>query len=102
MSSVEGSKGVLHCTHCGREVGETMHTRASYRVDYYSLHTGDVEPATVARRDDPTESMTVLRLIRPVDVFTCAECYRKPSIRDERELTFRPELASAPAQEARS
>jgi hypothetical protein len=102
MSSAEGSKGVLHCIHCGREVGETMHMRSSYRVDYYSLHTGDVEPATVARHDDPTESMTVLRLIRPVDVFTCVECYRKPSIRDERELTFRPELVAAPHQQASS
>ncbi len=101
MSLPESSKTPLHCTHCGREVVETMHTRASYRVDYYLLHTGDVQPTTVARPDDPSGTMTVLKLIRPTTVITCADCYRRADIRQQREVLFRPELtAAADADEA--
>jgi hypothetical protein len=102
MPAAEGSKSILHCHHCGREVGETTHTRSSYRVDYYSLHTGDVEPTTLSRHDDPAESVTVLRLVRPTDVFSCVDCYRKPNVRSERELLFRPEMVAPPGQEAAS
>ncbi len=94
MSVIEGSKTPLHCTHCGREVAETMHTRAAYRVDYYLLHTGDVQPATVARPDDPSGTMTVLKLIRPTTVVTCADCYRRADVRQQREVLFRPELTT--------
>src|SRR5512139_2814646 len=76
MSTVEGSKLALRCTHCGREVAETVHTRSSYQVDYYLLHTGEVQPTTVARPDDPAGSITVLKLLRVNTVITCADCYR--------------------------
>lgn len=66
-----------------------MHTRAAYRVDYYSLHTGDVEPATIQRGDDA--AVTVLKLLTRRDVVTCAECYRQPHVRVAREGLFRPE-----------
>lgn len=99
MSTPQGAKNPLRCHYCGREVSETMHTRSSYRVDYYGLHTGDVEPATISRRDDPTEVVTVLRLIRPAEVWTCADCYRQPHVRRNREVLFRPELIAPTAQE---
>lgn len=84
---------MLHCSHCGRPVAETIHTRNSYRVGYYSLHTGDVEPTTIQRGDD--EPVTVLRLITARDVITCGDCYRMPRVRLERERLFRPEQSGA-------
>jgi len=95
MTLVEGSKIPLRCTHCGREVAETLHTRSSYHVDYYLLHTGEVQPTTVARPDDPAGVITILKLSRVNIVVTCADCYQQPSVRQERELLFRPEQAPA-------
>jgi len=92
MSHAHGHQGVRRCHHCGGEVAETVHTRTSYRVGYYSLHTGDVAPVELIRDDDPATVVTVLRLIRPYDVFTCARCYSDPAVRGERERLFRPEL----------
>ena len=80
----------LHCAHCGRAVAETRHTRSSYRVDYYSLHTGDVEPVALQHGDEPP--VTVFKLLTAHDVVTCVECYRKPQVRARRERLFRPEL----------
>ena len=94
MSSTAITRGALRCTHCGREVTETMHTRASYRVDYYALHTGDVEPMTLAPTDDSRPLLTVFKLLRASDVLTCVDCYRQPQVRQQRELLFRPELAT--------
>ncbi|HXQ20452.1 MAG TPA: hypothetical protein VN812_02175 [Candidatus Acidoferrales bacterium] len=95
MSVADGPKNILHCHHCGREVRETTHTRSAYRVDYYSLHTGDVEATMLSRHDDPAEPVTVLRLVKPNDVFSCVDCYRKPAVRSARELLFRPEAAAS-------
>ena len=92
MSHAHGHHGVRRCHHCGGEVAETVHTRTTYRVGYYSLHTGDVEPVELIREDDPSTTITVLRMIRPYDVFTCARCYNDPEVRSARERLFRPEL----------
>ena len=100
MSSVDTGKMVLRCAHCGREVAETVHTRSAYRVDYYALHTGEVEPTTMPGGDDASQLVTVLKLLRANDIFTCADCYRQPAVRQARELLFRPELAAARADEA--
>jgi len=94
MSAAGASKVSLHCTHCGRPVAETVHTRSSYAVDYYSLHTGAVESMTVQRTDEPYGTITVLKLIESRTVVTCADCYRQPSIQEARDLLFRPELSS--------
>jgi hypothetical protein len=91
MSEVSGRPTGLHCHHCGREVAETTHTRSSHRVDYYALHTGDVEPTTI-RRGDVTV-VTAFKLLTRHDVVTCVNCYRQPRIREEREALFRPELS---------
>src|SRR5262245_58895049 len=97
MTSDAPGKGARRCTHCGRAVAETVHTRSSYRVDFYVLYTGSVEPMTLARRDDTLAPVTVLKLLEANEVVTCADCYREPQVRAERELLFRPE--NAPASE---
>jgi hypothetical protein len=88
------SKAARRCTHCGRGVTETVHTRTWYRVDYYALHTGTTEPVTIMRHDEMLAPVTVLKLLEPSEVVTCAECYRDPHVRAERELLFRPESAT--------
>jgi len=100
MSLATVTKGARHCRHCGREVGETLHTRSSYRVDYYAMHTGDVEPITILRPDDP-EPLTVWRLLHVTEVLTCVDCYRLPHVQREREALFRPE-AVTPDEAAQS
>ena len=92
MPSVDVAKVPLHCTHCGREVRETVHTRAAYRVDYYALHTGEVEPVLMARGEETDAATTVFRILRPYEVFTCVDCYGQRRVREERERLFRPEL----------
>jgi hypothetical protein len=86
------SAAPLRCNHCGRSVKETSHTRSSYQVDYYSLHTGDVEPLVV-RVDEDEPPVTFQRLVNSVEVVTCVNCYRDPVVQQERERRFRPELA---------
>ena len=97
MDPVAVSKGARRCSHCGRAVAETRHTRSSYRVDYYALHTGAVEPVTLARADDTASPLTVLKLLQPSEILTCADCYREPHVRARREVLFRPEIAAARA-----
>lgn len=98
MSVADAGKNPLRCRQCGRGVNETMHTRSACRVDYYSLHTGDAEPVTMTRDDDTP--ITVLRVVRPVEIVTCVDCYRRPTVREARELLFRPEMAAQVDQEA--
>lgn len=93
MHAADGTRAALRCHHCGREVRETAHTRSAYRVDYYALHTGEVEPVSVARGEEADVVSTVLRLLRPAEIVTCVDCYGQASIRAEREQLFRPELA---------
>jgi len=73
-----------------------MHTRSTYRVGYYTLHTGDVEPTTMARSDDPSDVMTVMRLVRAFEVLTCVDCYAQAPVRRERERLFRTEVRALP------
>lgn len=80
----------LRCSHCGRAVRPTTHTRESWRVDHYLLHTGEVEPA-VYRRDEEGHAIEYLRLVRPELVVTCADCYAEPAVRAAR--AFPEELA---------
>ncbi len=83
----------FRCDHCGRPVDETRHTRTSYRVDYYALHTGAVEECSLMT-EDGQRSTTYLKLINQVDVVTCADCYRHEAVQLEREQRFRPERSA--------
>jgi hypothetical protein len=94
MTQAESVTEAHRCHHCGREVGETRHTRSSYKVDHYTLYTGEVEPVTRVRGDDTDEVITVLKLVRPMVFTTCADCYRRPEVRSERDQLFQPEVAA--------
>jgi hypothetical protein len=80
----------LRCDHCGRAVHETLHTRTSYRVDYYTLHSGHGELCTVAG-DEHHHPLTYVRLVDRFDVITCADCYREGAVQAERDRQFQPE-----------
>jgi len=43
------------------------------------------------RTDDDGEAVTFQKLLRAFVLITCADCYRDPAIRLEREHRFRPE-----------
>ena len=80
----------LRCDHCGRAVRETLHTRTSYQVDYYTVHSGHGERCTVAG-DDRHTPLTYVRLLDRFDVITCADCYRQAPVQSERDRQFQPE-----------
>jgi hypothetical protein len=83
----------LRCDHCGRAVGETQHTRSSYAVDYYSVHSGHGEVYSLVG-EDGQRSATYVRLLDRFDVITCAQCYRQGAVQVERDRRFRPERES--------
>jgi hypothetical protein len=84
----------LRCAHCGRIVHETVHTRSSYVVDYYELHTGPVEEGTFRHGEDGPVQV-YQRLLAPELVISCRDCYRQPAVQNEREQRFRPEALDA-------
>lgn len=80
-SSPESPAGIRSCRHCGRDVNETVHTRASYVVDGYVLHTGPTDTTVVRRPDSDDVAFVYQRLLRPVTLVTCARCYADPERR---------------------
>ncbi|HYD47601.1 MAG TPA: hypothetical protein VEB21_04605 [Terriglobales bacterium] len=74
------------CHHCGAHVQPTIHTRDGYRVGFYELYTGAVEEVT--HSDELDGPITFQRLVRPEYLVTCADCYRRPEVREEREKLF--------------
>jgi hypothetical protein len=84
----------LRCTHCGRPVHGTQHTRTAYRVDYYALHGGAGEVCALAGTFGHAGT-TFLRLLEHDEVISCAECYPRPAVQSERERRFRPEAFAA-------
>jgi hypothetical protein len=90
----------LRCDDCGRPVRETEHTQTDYRVDYYSLYTGEVEPQS-AVSDDGLHHLTFQRLLNAAEIVTCADCYGDPSVRRRREERFRQEDAPGGQENAR-
>ncbi|GIW41092.1 MAG: hypothetical protein KatS3mg076_1669 [Candidatus Binatia bacterium] len=74
----------LRCTHCGRAVRETMHTRETWLVDYYVLVGGAVEAVSVAG-EDGEKPTTYLRLVDAERWVTCRDCYVRSEIRALRE-----------------
>lgn len=95
MSAGGEAVHVRHCHHCHRTVHDTVHTRLQYRVDFYALHTGETEPTNLFNPKDGS-TMTVRKLVRPYDYFTCVDCYRLPAVQEERERLFRPETTAEP------
>lgn len=69
------------CYHCGREVFGTIHTQKSYKVDFYLLHTGHTEWESIESPKSKAPPLRYRKLTQPLDVFTCAQCYASPAIR---------------------
>ena len=88
------------CDHCGRVVGETQHTRTSYRVDYYALHTGAVELCSMVTGDWLGKT-PYLKLVSRLNVVTCSDCYSRTAVQREREQRFRPEQTTHEEQDGR-
>lgn len=93
-SSERAAGSALRCTHCGRPVRETQHTRGSYAVDYYTVHGGHGELCSLTG-DDGQHLVTFVKLVDHFDVVSCADCYRRGAIKAERDRCFRPELEAA-------
>ncbi len=88
----------LRCDHCGRAVRETQHTRTSYTVDYYSVHSGHGEVCSFVGEDGHRGS-TYVKLLDRFDVITCVQCYGQTAIQVERDRRFHPEREAAPLQQ---
>ena len=78
----------MQCFHCDREVRETIHTQKSYSVDYYRLHTGNTEWAFFINPKEDAPPLRYLKLIQPIDIFTCVQCYARPDIRQRLDDDF--------------
>jgi hypothetical protein len=78
----------MQCFHCGRVVQETTHTQKSYKVDYYLLHTGSAEWSFFINPKPDAPPLRYLRLIQPVDIITCTQCYEQPYIRQKIDDDF--------------
>jgi hypothetical protein len=78
------------CVHCGRTVRETVHTRSRYTVDFFELHTGPVEESSFRHGEDGPVQL-FQKLLASELLITCADCYRDPSVQEERERRYRPE-----------
>jgi len=78
----------MQCSHCGREVSETRHIQKGYRVDYYVLHTGHTERVFIKNPKDDLAPLHYLKLSRPVDILSCAQCYERPEIRKRLDDDF--------------
>lgn len=68
----------------------TQHTRSGYAVDYYSQHGGSGE-WTALSGELAGRTGSYLRLLEPVKVITCADCYRRDAVRAARDRQFCPE-----------
>ena len=71
----------MRCYHCGREVFATVHSQKSYRVDYYLLHTGHAQWDYFVNPKQAALPIRYLKLIQPIDVLTCVQCYARTEIR---------------------
>lgn len=79
----------MRCDHCGRPVRGTQHTRTDYRVDFYTLHGGRGEVCALV--GNYAQGGSYIRLLEPVQLISCVECYGRAAVQAERERCFRPE-----------
>jgi hypothetical protein len=95
---VRTTESPLRCDHCGRLVSETRHTRTSYAVDYYSVHSGHGEVCSFSA-DDGQRGGRYVKLFDRFDVITCVQCYGRPAVQEERDRHFQPEREGATGQQ---
>ena len=78
----------MQCTHCGRDVRETVHWQKSYKVDYYLLHTGETEWTFFTNLKEDAPPLRYLKLTQPIDIITCVQCYGYPEIQQRLDDDF--------------
>lgn len=66
----------MKCTHCNRDVSSTIHTRLSYKVNYYKTFVGD----TTEGVKENGENSSYLRLLNPTEIITCSECFKDDEV----------------------
>ena len=71
----------MQCFHCGREVLETSHKPRSSQVDDHRLHTGHIKLDFLVNSKPDALPLRYLRLIHPVAILTCVDCYACAEIR---------------------
>ena len=67
--------------HCGRELLETRHKPSSFQVDDHRLHTDHIELDFLVNPKPDALPLRYLRLIHPVHILTCVDCYARAEIR---------------------
>ena len=78
----------MQCTHCGREVRETIHWQKTYKVDYYLLHTGQTEWEFFTNLKEGAAPLRYLKLTQPIDIITCVRCYAYREIQQRLDDDF--------------
>jgi hypothetical protein len=93
----------MQCYHCAREVQGTSHTQKTYRVDYYLLHTGHGQWEYFLNLKPDTPPLRYLKLIQPIDVLTCIQCYARAEIRQllDDDFTGRRSLLTEDGEKVR-
>ncbi len=79
------------CTHCGREVNPTIHSKnysEGFKVDYYSLVTGDIQPKIISNPSDESEKIEYFKLENLRTITTCIDCFKRSDIQAELEEAF--------------
>ena len=59
----------------------TSHKPRSFQVDDYRLHTDHIELDFLVNPKPDALPLRYLRLIHPVDILTCVDCYARAEIR---------------------
>jgi hypothetical protein len=80
------------CHQCGRTVGETTHGRGIYRVDGFALYTGETEEAVIRRAETDEAPIVYRRMVHPVVLVTCVDCYADPARRGRHRLWVYPDV----------
>jgi hypothetical protein len=94
----------LKCQFCGREVKPTVHSKKlpqGYKVDYYLVWTGELEPVIINNPKDEREMSQFYKVEKLHAVVACTDCYQKQEVQDEMESQFKkvPTEKSALADE---
>lgn len=71
----------MKCSHCGREVMPTIHTKDGYEVDYYALVTGNLVPVLVDENETGEGVFQYFKIEQTVEIITCISCWRNPEIK---------------------
>jgi len=81
----------LYCSHCGREVSETIHSKKypeGFRVDYYVLVTGQLAPRVIKNPKDESIQIEFFKVENPRQVITCCDCLQLHDVQEKLDQAF--------------